>query len=179
MPGFVKELSALLLEEHSRKQRDLIIDRIGSDPEKAAAAVAILCRHPYREVQRVAWVISGLAEKAPALVTPHLPELVGRLHQKPLPDAVKRNVLRILSFLPLPEELHAGLIDIAFTCLSSPDEPVAVKVFSMSVLHRLSAIYPEIRQELKALLEMELEKRPSPGIKSRAQKILSQLRKQG
>ncbi len=175
----VQQLAVLLSKEHSRKQRDLIADWIGSDPEKMSAAIHVLCHHSYRDVQRVAWVINGVAENHPELVVPHLKTLILRLGKTPLPDAVKRNVVRILSFVPLPEEIHSEIVHTCFDYLSSPHEPVAVKAFAMSVLHKLSGTYPEIKTELRELLELELEKVPSPGIKSRAQKILSQLRKQG
>ncbi len=175
----VQQLAALLSKEHSRKQRDLIVNWIGSDPEKMSAAIYVLCHHSYRDVQRVAWVISGVTEKHPELVVPHLETLVLRLGRTPLPDAVKRNIIRILSFVPLPAEAHSEIVQTCFDYLYSTHEPIAVKVFAMSVLHKLSGTYPEIKTELRELLELEMEKMPSPGIKSRAQKILSQLRKPG
>lgn len=175
----VQPLTDLLSKEHSRRQRDLVVKWIGTDTERVSAAIYVLCHHPYRDVQRVAWVINGVAEKHPELVIPHLETLVRRLGQKPAPDAVKRNIIRILSFVPLPEKIHDEAVHTCFEYLSAPHEPIAVRAFAMSVLHRLSQIYPEIKTELRALLELELEKIPSPGIKSRAQKILSQLRKPG
>ncbi len=173
------QLTGLLSKEHSRRQCDLIVNWIGTDTEKLSAAIHVLCYHPYRDVQRVAWVINGVAEKHPELVAPHLETLILRLGKTPLPDAVKRNIVRILSFVPLPEEIHSEIVNTCFGYLYSPGEPVAVKVFAMSVLYRLSGTYPEIKTELRELLELELEKDPQPGIKSRAQKILSQLRKPG
>jgi len=175
----VQQLAVLLSKEHSRRQRDLIVSWIGTDTEKISAAIYVLCHHSYRDVQRVAWVINAVAEKHPELVAPHLKTLVLRLGRTPLPDAVKRNIVRILSFVPLPAEAHSEIVHTCFGYLYAAHEPVAVRVFAMSVLHRLSGAYPEIKTELKELLELELEKMPSPGIKSRAQKILSQLRKPG
>lgn len=175
----VAQLTVLLSKEHSRWQRDVIVSWIGTDTEKLAAAVQVLCHHSYRDVQRVAWVISTVAEKHPELVVPHLETLVLRLGKTPLPDAVKRNIVRILSFTELPENIHPEIIHTCFDYLYAPGEPVAVRAFAMSVLHRLSGTYPEIKNELRQLLQLELEKEPSPGIKSRAQKILSQLRKPG
>ncbi len=177
--ALVAELAVLLSKEHSRKQRDLVVNWIDTDTEKISAAMHVLCHHPYRAVQRVAWVIDGVAEKHPELIVPHLEALMRRLDKKPLPDAVKRNIIRILSFVSLPEEIHSKAVHTCFEYLSSPSEPIAVRAFAISVLYRLSKIYPEIKTELKELLELELEKLPSPGIKSRAQKTLSQLRKPG
>lgn len=176
-PANIIELRAMLLSKHSKEQKDQIVELILHDTAKLPAAIWILCHGDYREVQRVAWVLSGVAEKQPTLLLPWLPLLRERLDQDPLPDAVKRNVMRIFSLLPLPEGLHSDLIHVAFRYAGSPSEPVAVRSFAISVLEKLAAHYPEIGLELKELLRMELEKNPSPGVKSKTQNILSRIKK--
>ena len=55
--------------------------------------------------------------------------------------------------------------------LNSPNEPIAVKAFSMTVIFNLSKKYPDIVPELKASIEY-LMPNASAGIKSRSNKIL-------
>ncbi|GAA4437589.1 hypothetical protein GCM10023091_17030 [Ravibacter arvi] len=175
---WVNELSELLLRGHSRVQRDIIVGWIGREDEKLAAAVHLLRHGDYREVQRISWVLSAIADHTPEALHPYLPQLVDRLKQRPVPDAVKRNGLRILALVPLPSDLHSDLVNLCFGYLVSGNEPIAIKSFSMSVLARLTGFYPDLKGELLAILELELEKDPSPGIKSKAKKIRARLQKQ-
>ena len=67
-------------------------------------------------------------------------------------------------------------MDICFKFLESPTEALAVKVFSMGVLGNLATIYPEIKTELKLIIEEQLPNQTA-GFKSRAKKVLKQLRR--
>ena len=67
-------------------------------------------------------------------------------------------------------------MDICFKYLGSPKEALAVKVFSMSVLGNLAKKYPEIKSELKLIIEDQLPEQTA-GFKSRAKKVLDQLGK--
>ena len=95
-----------------------------------------------------------------------------------LPVAYKRNLLRILQHHSIPESLWGHAADQCFGFLSDPAEPVAVKVFSMSVLYNLTHEIPELGRELKILIEDQFPY-GSPGFKSRGGKILKALQKRG
>lgn len=176
-PFHTEELQKLLLEEHSRRQRDLIVSKIEDDSERVTAAIYLLCNGSYQEIQRVAWVLLGVAQKNPFIVQDWLPVLISQLHRDAVPDALKRNILTILSFVPIPVSAHSEVIDIAFNYLSNSEESIAVRAFSMTILGNMCEFYPEMIPEVKEVLQLELEKIAPPGIKSRAQKVLSQLRK--
>jgi hypothetical protein len=92
-----------------------------------------------------------------------------------IPTAVKRNVLRILQFLPLPEDLHGQLMNICFPLLEDPKEQIAIRVFAMTVLSRLVALYPDIKGELRAIIEDALTHDPSPGFRSRSRIVLKSI----
>ena len=95
--------------------------------------------------------------------------------KKPNPhDAVKRNSIRLMHEIELPEAYHGEIMDMCFTYLESPKESLAVKVFSMSVIANLARYYPEIKPELKLIIE-DLLPHQSAGVKSRAKKVLQQL----
>jgi hypothetical protein len=44
-------------------------------------------------------------------------------------------------------------MDICLRHISSPGEPAAIKAFSLSILHKLSHQYPEIKNEVKLIIE--------------------------
>jgi hypothetical protein len=76
--------------------------------------------------------------------------------------------------IELPEKHHGEIMDMCFAFLESPKESLAVKVFSMSVLGNLAKYYPEIKTELKLIIEDQLPHQ-SAGFKSRAKKGMKQL----
>eukprot|EP01031_Cornospumella_fuschlensis_P001081 gene1081-1357_t len=67
------------------------------------------------------------------------------LKQDNLHDAIKRNTIRVLQTVEIPEELHGIAADICFQYLSNHEEAVAIKAFSMTVLFNLSKHYPELK----------------------------------
>jgi hypothetical protein len=74
--------------------------------------------------------------------------------------------------MDIPEPHHGVVMNSCFDFLADPQETIAVRCFSMSVLDNLSKIYPEIRQELVAILEDGLANEATAGFRARAKKIL-------
>ena len=62
-------------------------------------------------------------------------------------------------------------MDICFHYLSSPNEPVAIKAFSLTILQNLSKQYPEIKNEIKLIIEERWE-HETAAFHSRAKKFL-------
>jgi hypothetical protein len=129
----------------------------------------------YRVVQRSAWPVSYCVDAYPALIGKHWKELIENLKKPNRHDAVKRNSIRLMQDIELPEKYHGEIMDICFQYLESPTEALAVKVFSMSVLANLAKEYPEIKAELNLIIEDQLPHQ-SAGFKSRAKTVLKQLK---
>jgi hypothetical protein len=58
-----------------------------------------------------------------------------------------------------------------FEFIRSADTPIAIKAFSLSILGHLATEYPDIRGELKLLIE-DMWEHATPAIRSRAKRIL-------
>lgn len=164
-----------ILKENSRDQTLAITKWVGDKPDRVAALVDLFLHDEYRVVQRAAWVLSYVAEKHPGLVQPHLEKMVNRMGDAGIPAAVKRNVVRVLQFMPIPENLQGPVMDYCFRFLEDPKETIAVRAFSMTVLANLAQQYPEIKNEIILLIEDQLREGASPGIRSRGKKTLAQL----
>jgi hypothetical protein len=65
-------------------------------------------------------------------------------------------------------------MDICFRYIAFPNEAVAVKAFSLTVLQNLSKTYPEILPEIKLLIEERWD-HETAAFKSRAKKILGKV----
>lgn len=169
-------LKEAILEEHSRRQSLKIARWIGNDKKRFSLLLDLFLHDEYRVVQRSAWIISYVAEKHPKLIEENIHALVNRLYDKDIHVAVKRNVIRVLQFIPVPKNLHAKVINLCFKYLSDPGETVAVRCFSMTVLLNMAKQYPEIKYELEAVIKSHL-KDATGGLKVRARNILKDLKK--
>src|SRR5690606_26473068 len=122
---------------------------------------------------RAAWILNTVAEKYPMLIAPHIEAMVAKIQEAGVPVAAKRNVIRILQFIDIPEPVHGPVMQICFDWLADPSETVALRCFSMSVLAKLAHIYPEIAPELRLIIEDELSREPTAGFRARARMVLS------
>ncbi|MFT3751168.1 MAG: hypothetical protein QM768_22845 [Agriterribacter sp.] len=167
------DLRAAILKEHSKKQCEHIVKYIGRDQKKFDALVAFFLNDEYRVVQRAAWPLSYTVIAHPGLIRKHLKKIILNLKKPGIHNAVKRNTIRLLQAVEIPESLHGGVMDLCFQYIADPKEMVAVKAFSLTVLANLAKQYPEIIPELKLII---LDQMPheTAAFKSRAQKILKQ-----
>ena len=65
-------------------------------------------------------------------------------------------------------------MDICFNYIAAPGEAVAIKAFSLTILQNLSKQYPDIKQELKTIIEDRWDSE-SAAFRSRAKKIMREL----
>lgn len=163
----------MILQENSRNQVLRTRQWIGTDTDRMAALMALFFENDPELTKRIAWVLGHVGEQHPALLEPYLPLLIQQL-QQPLPDATKRNILRLLQFADIPEAQAGILADACFRFLALPEEPVAIKSFSMVLLHGMCKTMPDLGNELRLLIEDQLE-HASPGFLSRARKVLADI----
>lgn len=150
-----------------------IIHYIGDRPERFAALMDMFFSKDLRVCQRAAWVASHCIDRNTELINPHLDALVANL-ENPAHDAIKRNTMRILAKIDIPEHLWEDCLNYGFQYLESGSEAIAVKAHAMYVVYNLSEKIPEIKNELKLLIE-DMMPYSSAGIKSRGRKILAKL----
>ena len=173
------DIRSQLLSEGSKENALKVTHWIGNDPVRFRSLINLFLHDEYRVVQRAAWVMSIVAEKQPALIKPHLKAMVDRMGDAGIPVAVKRNVVRVLQHIPVPEKLQGPVMDYCFRFLEDPLETVAVKAFSMTVLANLAQQFPDIKNEIILLIEDQMREGALPGFKSRAKKTLKQLQPKG
>jgi hypothetical protein len=163
-----------ILKEHSKKQRDKIIRWVGNDQKKFDALVKLFLGEEYRVTQRAGWPLSYLVEKHPKLIRKHLKKILLNLDKPGLHNAVLRNTLRLLQYIDLPKSLQGLAANQCFRLLTDKSQPVAIHVFSMSVLGKLCIEHPELKLELQLTIEEHMPY-GSAGFKSRAKKVLKKI----
>ena len=83
--------------------------------------------------------------------------------------------MRILQEIPIPKRFQGEIMNTCFAYISDPSEKPAVKAFSLTVLQNLARQYPDIRKELKLIIETQWENE-SAAFRSRAKKILKEIK---
>jgi hypothetical protein len=168
------DLRKELLKAHSLLQCRKIVQYVDADPNRFSDLVDTFLSGPYRITQRAAWPLGIVVEKHPELIKPHFRKLLDFASRNDVHPAVKRNILRMLQFTELPNQLHGRIADISFSSLSDRKAPIAIRVFAMAVLSRLAKFHPELKNDLRILIEDELAI-ASPAFSSRGRKVLEEL----
>jgi hypothetical protein len=174
-PTAGEKLSQLLSEEHSKKQCDRIVKYIGKDEERFAELMQLFFKGEYRITQRAAWPLSYCVRQYPELIGHYFTPLLDNLSKKKIHVAVTRNTMRLLQDITIPKRHHGRVMGICFDFIQSPETPIAVKAFSLTVLEHLSREYPDILAELKLIIEEQWDQ-ATPAFRSRAKKILKNMK---
>jgi hypothetical protein len=163
-----------LRKEHSKAQTTKIADYVAFNRARFKKLVQVYLAGPYRITQRAAWPLSVCVERHPGLILPHLGQILSAVTKPNSHDAVKRNTVRLLQFIDVPSRYRGRVADLCFTYLQNRKEPIAVRVFSMTVLHNLAKHLPDLQRDLRLLIEDELPY-ASPAFRSRARGILKEM----
>ena len=164
-------LRETLLAVHSKGQSDKVVKWIGNNQQRFDELFKLFISDDYLVVTRAAWPLSYAVQAHPDLIGKHFSKFVRNLQRSNLHDAVKRNSMRILQDISIPKRFHGDIMNTCFDYISDPSEKPAIKAFSLTVLHNLAQQYPDIRNELKLVIETQWENE-SAAFRSRAKKIL-------
>jgi hypothetical protein len=82
----------------------------------------------------------------------------------------------MLQFIDIPKKHQGVIADICFKSLIDKKEPIAIRVFSMTVIANLAAKIPELKNELIPIIEEQLPY-ASAGFVSRGKKVLKELKR--
>jgi hypothetical protein len=164
-------LRETILAEHSKANCNKIVKWVGNSQPLFDELFDLFLNSEYRVNQRAAWPISYCVIDHPHFIKKHFSKLIKNLHKPGIHDSIKRNSVRLLQHIEIPKKFHGEVMDICFHYISSPNEPVAIKAFSLTILQNLSKDYPEIKNELKLVIE-DRWPHETAAFRSRAKKIL-------
>jgi hypothetical protein len=165
------DIRAQLLQEHSAPNSDLIAAWIGNDETRFTDLIHLFLTDEYRIVQRAAMAFARCIDDHPQLIAPYWEQLLSSCAVPDAPDAVKRNVIRVIQNIPIPHEYLGMAATICFDLLADHKEKIAIRVFSMTVLYNISLHEPDLKTELCLLIQDQWEYQ-STGFKNRGAKIL-------
>jgi hypothetical protein len=161
-----------ILKEQNKIQTVRLAQWVCTDRRRLKTLMKLFFQDEQPVVSRAAWVLRYVAKQEPDWLLPYLKKMLWYCRRSSH-ASVKRNVTGLLQEVPIPRPIQGLAATVCFELLTSPSEPVAVKVFSMGVITRLSKEEPGLRNELISIIEdrMEFE---TPAFRARAKKILTQ-----
>lgn len=170
------DLSKKLSTRISKDEIDALLQSVFEKKISIQEIITLLNNH---ETQfQASWLLTHLVEAQPnSLTKSDISQLV-RILEETAHEGLERNIWRSLNFIKIPSVMHENLINLAFDRLENHHTAIAVQVFAMSVLEKLLVNELELQLALKSLLELKLERQPTPGLKSRALKIIRKINSQ-
>lgn len=165
-----------LLITHSKENSQKIADYIGNDQKRYTALWELVKNGEPPIPQRASWVLDHIPMSYTPAIDRYLPEMIATL-EKPVHDAVKRNIVKILAQAAIPEDYSASLFDRCIDWLIDAKTAIAIKAHCMDIAAKIAMPYPELREELKVVIKDQMNHEGSKGIVSRGRKVLGRMEK--
>lgn len=167
------EFLGLLNRPLSRSHIQMVVRLIGERQELIKLAVETIESGSERETVMASWLLSHLYDSHPGLLFTHQSRMI-ELALNTGSDSIRRNLLRIIEGIPLPEDQLSALFDRCLAWMISENYAIAVRANAMQVLYRICCIEPGLTDELRAHI-LALQAFGSAGFKSRAKNVLKKL----
>ena len=167
-----------LLKEHiqtkANKTETLSLTRYILDhPHLISELYHLIFNCNKKEQWKAAWLFEHVYLEDNTIIQPFLKDMI-----KQFPclqsDGVKRHFSKMLAYSDINNLLDGNFINVCFDWLISEKIPVATKANCMHILYNATKIYPELKPELKMILEEQFDHNTA-GFKSRAKKILKEI----
>ncbi|NOR73522.1 MAG: hypothetical protein GQ525_00015 [Draconibacterium sp.] len=126
---------------------------------------------------RAAYIADKVHENYPNIVLPFINKIILQLKVEKH-SGKKRHFLRQISLNPIPEPHFGFLVDYCLNALTSAKELPAVRVHAMQILYNISEKETDLKPEILAIIEHEMEYHSTAAILSRGSKLVNKLRKQ-
>lgn len=169
------DFRSLLADIPSGVGRDLMIREVIKSESHFTLLLELALQEKDPLAWRASWVLDGSDEIKPGLATAHISKIVKALPGLDSKGSL-RSLLRLLSRHEIPEEEQGLLIDLCFSYLVSELYPVAVKAHAMQIIYLHVLLYPELKDELVAVIEDQIANN-SVGFKSRGRRLIKQMEK--
>jgi hypothetical protein len=160
-----------ILKEHTKENCKAIVEWVGNDVSRFDELFNLFLNDEYRVTQRAAWPMSYCVIAHPELMKNNFEKLIENLRKPHFHDSIKRNTVRLLQSIVIPEEQEGAIMELCFNYIQSPTEAVAIKAFSLTILGNLAKRYPEIIPEIKLLIHDQMLHQTA-AFQGRAKKLL-------
>jgi len=159
----------------SKEQARDIAEYIVKHPHEIESFMDVFHSEDWRYSQYLSHPLGFIAEHNPEVIHHYMPQLITWAASDVPHKSIRRNIVRTWQFMNIEEDHCGDVYDLCYGFLIDPNEAVAVRAFSMSVVLHIVQRFPELAPDAILAIEQCMEK-PTPGIRSRARKTLHALR---
>ncbi len=165
-----------ILADSSRSLIDSVVSLVEMKPELFVTLFELVFANEKQYSQRAARVVYYLIAGRPDLFEKYSEIILEKIPEMP-DESIKFSLLKVFNVCKLPkdEEKLGLLTNICFDLVEAKVTRIALKVYAIEVLFRISAIYPDIKRELIFLLE-KYSNGAQTAFKTRARKIIISLK---
>jgi hypothetical protein len=161
--------------------KQLVVDSFKDcekQPELFPSLLALAEEQKSKYSQRAARIVTYSIEKRPDLFGQYINEILYFI-EITHDESIKFCFLKVFTFCELPEdEEKLGLLTkIAFDATMAKVERIAVRIYAIDILYRISQLIPELKRELLYVLEKYMQDAP-PAFSNRATKYMNMLKKE-
>lgn len=156
------KLDALFLAEH-----------IAKNPTTIKLAFEMMGNDSNKKAWKAAWVLDHVYLEKPDLINDYIDTMIMLFMQSHC-DGTRRILGKLLSLNDITDRVDGNFVNTCFDMLISETVAVAVKVHAMQLLFNISQTYPELRAELKLILEEQMPNN-TVAFKARAKRLLRKL----
>ncbi|MDH4472619.1 MAG: hypothetical protein QE487_08405 [Fluviicola sp.] len=122
---------------------------------------------------RFLWIMGGLVEIDPEKVAPIVPYFFEKRHTITVPN-YDRSLAKFCWLAGIPEEIEGEVTDALFQWILNPKVSTSTKSFAVLALYKQTQKYPDLKLELRMVIEDQLGKNGS-SFEKRAGKMLLKL----
>ncbi len=168
-------ISIELGKKHSKQNTEAIAGYVLAHPSSMKELMKYFFDKDIMTCQYASCVVELVAKHKPKLITSYLDKMIKCLAD-PQYLTLVRNVLRVFQHLNIPSTYEGEVFERCYQFIATPQVPVAIRAFSMTVCFNIAKEIPELRHELALTIEAYMEN-SKPAYKSRGKKIIMLLKK--
>jgi hypothetical protein len=122
---------------------------------------------------RFSWLLGGICELQPSVVYPSVTYFFSKRHEIQIVN-FNRSLAKMFWLAGVPLEIEGEAIDEMVKWLLDPKTIVSTKAYALSALYELTHKYPELKNEIKLVIEDQLDKN-TIAFRKRAEKVLKDM----
>jgi hypothetical protein len=164
------------LVDSSRIIADILVADVNNDQDKFDEILMLALKDEYPLSMRAARIVVLSSFKNINLIKPHTNILLKALSTAKV-DGLKRSILKIFAEFPLhlDDDSIGQLTEISFDLINDRNQSIATRAFAIGILAKVIRKFPDLKFEMKAVLESVLED-GSVGLKKKCSKTLKLIR---
>ena len=155
----------------------VIVKEIGNNQKYFSVLIEIALYNKEDKSWRAAYMVDKVCENYPELILPFVNKLIEQIKVEKHAGK-RRHFLRQISMNIIPEAQFGFLVDYCLKVFTSSKERTAVRVHAMQILFNISEKETDLKPEILAIIEHEMEYHSTAGILSRGSKLVKKLRNQ-